>query len=55
MVFFSYTYSIQFICDTDANEKCIPADNILGRNKDIKGIVGQIPNYNEFSILNHLY
>ena len=53
--FFSYTYSIQFICDTDANEKCIPADNILGGNKDIKGIVRQIPNYNEFSILNHLY
>ena len=49
--FFSYTYSIQFICDTDANEKCIPADNILGGNKDIKGIVRQIPNYNEFSIL----
>ena len=53
--FFSYTYSIQFICDTDANEKCIPADNILGGNKDIKGILRQIPNYNEFCILNHIY
>ena len=48
---FIYTYSIQFICDTDPYEKCIPSDNILGGNKDIKGILRQIPNYNEFCIL----
>jgi hypothetical protein len=28
---------LQFICDANPDEKCIPAKRIIGGNKDIKG------------------